>query len=102
MDLANYNFSKYHNREALALENKIVYFGREHVNSTFVLEREEEAEQLSVVGEEEGFFLKRREGNPASRVAKREKIYAFETWNYEEVRCYSLESGKWSLFCSQK
>ena len=39
MDLANYDFSGYCYREALVLENKIVYFGSGSKERTFILEQ---------------------------------------------------------------
>ena len=96
-DLASHNFGGYYSREALAVEYKIVYFGSWNANATFVLEQEEESEQLKVVREDEGFDLVRGHWNTASCVFKNE-IYAFKTGNYEEVHRYSLESGKWSRF----
>ena len=53
MDLWNYSFKGYYQRAALAVGNKIAYF--EIFNKgTFVLEEEEESEQLKVVREDEG------------------------------------------------
>ena len=48
MDLENYSFEGYCLREALVVGNKIVYFGSEDQNATFVLEEEEEG-KLRVV-----------------------------------------------------
>ena len=96
MDLASYNFSNYCHREAFAVESKIVYFGSEDKNATFVLEEEEECEQLKVVGEDLGFYLTRFY-RTASCVLKNE-IYAFRTNNCKEVHRYSLKSRTWSLF----
>ena len=52
MDLPIYNFNGYYWRYALAVENKIVYFGASCKNTTFVLEQEEGGEQLNVVRED--------------------------------------------------
>ena len=52
MDLPNYSFTGYYDREAFVMENKIVYFGWSNKNATFVLERDEESEQLKVVRED--------------------------------------------------
>ena len=101
MDLPIYNFNGYHCREALAAENKIVYFGANCENATFVLEQEGESEQLKVVREDDGFNLMREFYNTASCVFMNQ-IYAFKTGNYEEVYRYSLECGKWSRFSSQE
>ena len=49
MDVTNYNFKRNFWREAFVVENKIVYFGSWNEKATFVLEKEEEAEQLRVV-----------------------------------------------------
>ena len=46
VDLLNYSFTGYQNREALVVENAIVYFGWSSKDATFVLEVEEESEQL--------------------------------------------------------
>ena len=81
VDLPNYSFTGYHNREALVGENTIVYFGAKNENTTFVLERDEESEQLEVVRKDEGFSLHRGYYNTASCVFKNE-IYAFKTDNY--------------------
>ena len=51
-DLAHHNFKGYYSREAFEVENKIVYFGSRDVNSSFVLEQEEDSEQLRVVRED--------------------------------------------------
>ena len=99
MDLPNYDFRKHTVREAFPVGNKIVYFGSEVKNSTFVLEREGESEQLRVVREEKGFGLVRGNYNTASRVVKLE-IYAFKARNYRKVYRYGLETGTWSLFYS--
>ena len=45
---SNFNFKRYYDREALVVENKIVYFGVNNKNATFLLEQEE-SEQLKVV-----------------------------------------------------
>ena len=52
MNIQNYSFTRYYNREALVVENKIVYFGWSNKNATFVLERDEESEHLKVVRED--------------------------------------------------
>ena len=57
MDVEKYNFREYCYREAVSVENKVVYFGSNNVDSTFVLEKEEESEQLKVVREDEGFYF---------------------------------------------
>ena len=49
MKIKNYSFKGFYNREAINVENKIVYFGEHHNNITFVLEKEEEADRLKVV-----------------------------------------------------
>ena len=59
MNLPNYNFKEYFDREAYVVKNKIVYFGDSNENATYVLERDEESEQLKVVREEIGFHLYR-------------------------------------------
>ena len=74
------------------MENKIVYLGSEYKNATYVLEQEEESEQLKVVREDKGFDFERGYYNTASCVSKRE-IYAFKTKNYKEVHRYCLKSG---------
>ena len=51
MDLPNYSFKGHCVRDALVVENKIVYFGSSDKYVTFVLE-EEEGEQLKVVTED--------------------------------------------------
>ena len=99
MDFPNYDFTGYEAREAFAMENKIVYFGASGFDSTIVLEREEESEQLHVVRENEGFDFWRGIYNTSSCVIKRE-IYAFQTGNFDEVHRYNLESRKWTLFYS--
>ena len=98
MDLENYSFKGYRNREALVVGNEIVYFGCNDQNATFVLEEEEEG-KLSVVTKDEGIELSRW-CNTASCVFKKE-IYAFETKKYDEVHRYNVETGKWSLYHSQ-
>ena len=52
MDLPNLNFTGYSIREALVVGNAIVYFGSEYKNATFVVEKEEESEQLKVARED--------------------------------------------------
>ena len=76
VDLPNYSFKRYQEREAVVVENAIVYFGVNNKKSTFVLEQDEESEQLQVVREDEGFNLERGYWNTASCVLKNE-IYAF-------------------------
>ena len=76
MDLSHYDFSGYHCREAFALENKIVYFGDMLKSVTFVLEKEEDSEQLRVVREDSGFAFERGAWNTASCTFRNE-IYAF-------------------------
>ena len=50
MDVPNYHFEReYYVREALVVENKIVYFGYWNKNATFVLKQEEKSEKLKVV-----------------------------------------------------
>lgn len=98
MDLPHYDFTEYYDREALVVEDKIVYFGSSNEKITFVLEKEEESEKLKEVREDEGFNLLTGAYNTSSCVFKNE-IYAFAKGNYEEVHRYSLGSGKWSLFC---
>ena len=49
MDLSTSGFTGYCGREAFAGENKIVYFGANCENATFVLEQEEDSEQLKVI-----------------------------------------------------
>ena len=41
LELHNYNFKDYYYRAALALGNKIVYFGSNNTMKTFVLEKDE-------------------------------------------------------------
>ena len=55
MNIQNNSFNGYHNREAVLVENKIVYFGNWHKKATFVLERDEQSEQLKVVKETKYF-----------------------------------------------
>ena len=43
LDLLNYNFNNYYYRTALTLGNKIVYFGSNDTDITFVLEKEEQS-----------------------------------------------------------
>ena len=95
MDLENYSFKGYWYREALVVGNKIVYFGSEDQNATFVLEEEEEG-KLRVMRKDGGFDLDRWY-NTASCVFKKE-IYAFKTLKYDEVHRYNVETGKWSLY----
>ena len=97
MDLPIFDFTGYPCREAFVVENRIVYFGDNCENKTFVLKKGEKSENIRVVREEKGFNLQRGSSNAASRVIKSE-IYAFKTYNYEEVHRYSLERGKWSRF----
>ena len=52
MNIQNYSFKGYKYREALVVENKIVYFGDWNKKATFVLEMEEESKQLKVVRED--------------------------------------------------
>ena len=47
IEILNYTFKRYSGREALALENKIVFFGCNYI--TFELEKCEKREQLKVV-----------------------------------------------------
>ena len=95
MDLENYSFKGYYDREALVVGNKIVYFGSNNQNATFVLEEEEEG-KLRVVRRDEVFKL-HRWCNAASCVFKKE-MYAFETRKYDKVHRYNVETGKWSLY----
>ena len=76
MELQNYSFKQFCQRNALVLEDKIVYFGSCDEKGSFVLEREEDSEQLKVVREEEGFDLRRGEYNTASCVFQK-GIYTF-------------------------
>ena len=89
MDLSNSNFKGYSWREALVVENKIVYFGSSNENRTFVLEKEEQSEKLRVVRQDEGIDLRRGFWNSSSCVFKNE-IYAFKRRNYGDVHIYSL------------
>ena len=73
-----------------------MYFGWSNKDPTFVLEMEEESEQLKVVREDKGFDLLRGYRNTAPRVIKCES-YAFRTQNYKRVYRYSPGSRKWSL-----
>ena len=50
MNLPNYNFENY--SFAFVVEDKIVYFGWNNKDATFVLEQEEESDQLKVVRED--------------------------------------------------
>ena len=52
VDLPNYTFTGYYDREAFVVESKIVYFGWRNKSATFVLEVEEESEKLQVVRED--------------------------------------------------
>ena len=82
MDLANYNFTKLQHKEALVMENKILYFGESYREpGTFVVERDGESEQLKIIRNDKGFDLSRSFYNTASRVIRKE-IYAFEDGNY--------------------
>ena len=101
MDLPNYSFTSCWGSEAFAVENKIVHFGSDKKETTFVLEREAESEQLEVVREDTRFVLKKLCWNTACCVLKKD-IYAFKGDNQEEVHQYSLESRKWSLFAKFK
>ena len=65
----------------MILENKIVYFGSNEENATFVLQLEEDSEQLAVEREDEGFESKRGFWNNASCLLKNE-IYAFRNGEY--------------------
>ena len=76
VDLPLYSFKRYYDREALVVENTIVYFGWSDKNATFVLERDEDSEQLNVVRENCGLYFRRGLYNTASCVFKNE-IYAF-------------------------
>ena len=51
MSLVSYNSKSYWLRLALCVESKIVSFGSNETNATLVLAREEDSEQLVVVGE---------------------------------------------------
>ena len=93
----NCSFKGHYYREALAVRNKIVYFGCNDENATFVLEEEEEG-KLRVVRQDAGFSLERY-WNTASCVSKKE-IYAIKTDKYDEVHRYNVETGKWSLYYS--
>ena len=62
VDLPKYSFKEYYNREALVVENKIVYFGWRNKNATFVLERDEESEQLKVVRKTKCFIYRENIG----------------------------------------
>ena len=97
MDFENYSFKGYYWREALVVGNKIVYFGSQNENVTFVLEEEEEG-KLRVARKDEGINWNRWY-NAASCVFKKE-IYAFETRKYDKVHRYNVETGKWSLYHS--
>ena len=97
MDVRNSSFIGFYDRQAFAVGNKIVYFGSNNKNTTFVLEKEEEGEKLEVVREDYGFDFGRGDWNTASCVLNNE-IYAFKWGNYTEVHRYSLESGKWRLY----
>ena len=83
----------------MIVKNKIVYFGTSDVEATFLIGKEDDSEQLKVLGKEKGFYLSRGGWNTASHVFKNE-IYAFKNGNYEEVHRYTLENGEWSLFFS--
>ena len=74
-----------------------MYFGSKIENTTFVLGREEESEQLQVVREDEGFNFWREPFNTASRGFTKE-IYAFDSGTFTQVHQYSLESGEWTLY----
>ena len=80
------------------VENKIVYLGESYREpGTFVLETNEESEQLRIIRKDSGFYLSRGLYDTASRVVRNE-IYAFKNGNYDQVYRYSLESGKWTLY----
>ena len=97
MSLANCNFKEYRHREALVLENKIVYFGSSNMKGTLVLEKEGDSEELKVARKGSVFELKRGANNTASRVHSK-GIFAFKDRNYKQVYIYTLETPKWSLF----
>ena len=68
MNIQNYSFTRYYNREALVVENNIVYFGNWNKKATVVLEVEEESEQLKVVREDCRYDFERGYFNTAARV----------------------------------
>ena len=49
VDLPNYNFIGYSEREAVVVENKIVYFGFRYKPRTFVLEIDEQSDEIKCV-----------------------------------------------------
>ena len=99
MDLTPYNFQGYWARQALVVENKVVYFGSTQSSPSFVIEREEDSEKLKVVREDERFKISRPYQKAASCVVKKE-FYAFSA--DKDVLRYSLESREWSLFYSSE
>ena len=98
MDLVYQNVQGFWLREAFTLENKIVYFGSWNKNATFVLEQEQETEQLKVVREDDGLFFLRGYWNGGSCAANKE-IYAFKTLSQKDVYRYSwrVENGVCSI-----
>ena len=48
MEIPNFSFNGYSRREALVVENKIVYFGSSDENASFVQEEGEESGKLKV------------------------------------------------------
>ena len=63
MSVPNSDFREFCYREAFAVENKIVYFGSSSEGVTFVLEKDENSEQLNVIRKEPGFDLSKRFAN---------------------------------------
>ena len=49
MNIQNYSFTGYQEREAYVVENRIVYLGNWIKKATFVLEMDEESQLLKVV-----------------------------------------------------
>ena len=60
MDSPQYNFLEDFCSKALAVENKIVYFGSEKEDATFVLEQSAEGE-LKVARKEGGLYSEKEE-----------------------------------------
>ena len=101
MDIPNYSVTSSNWREAFEVENKIVCFGLNSAKTTEVIEQGEDSEKLQIIRKDLGFDLLKGDYNTASCVLKNE-IYAFKREKYGEVHRYNLQSGKWSLFYSNK
>ena len=80
---------------AHVVESKIVYFGYNSCKYTYILEKEEEQQQLKLakMGWDINFAF--FSYTSSSRVHKKE-IYSFSHDNYKKVYRFSLESGNWN------